>query len=191
MLQDNISNKKQKIRKKIINILNEQKEEKRLKKSQAIQKKLFALKRFKEAKNIMFFASFDGEVETFKMIKQAIKLGKQIALPMIVKRQKQIIPSKITDLKKELNIGPYGIKEPNRRNAKLVLPKDIDLVVVPGIAFDRKGNRLGRGVGYYDRFLQKLPNGTTTIGLAFSFQILKVLPHRRHKDIPVDKVIFA
>ena len=64
----------------------------------------------------------------------------------------------------------------------------IGLVIVPGVAFDIKNGRLGRGKGYYDRFLEKLPPGKTTIGLAFDFQIVKDLPKDSH-DIPVSKVI--
>ena len=58
-------------------------------------------------------------------------------------------------------------------------------------AFDRRGNRLGRGAGYYDRFLRRLPEAIPTIGLAFKFQILKNLPHNKNTDIPVTKVICA
>ena len=191
MINSAINNKKKNIRREIVTMLNTQKEAERLKRSRVIQKKLFALKEFKEAKNIMFFASFDGEVDTFRMIEEAIKLGKQVVLPVIVKKEKRIIPCKITDLEKELDIGPYGVKQPKLRKTQFVSPEDIDLVVVPGIAFDRAGNRLGRGEGYYDRFLKKLPNGIPTAGLAFSFQILKAIPSVRHIDIPVDKVVFA
>lgn len=191
MINSAINNKKKSIRAEIVTMLNIQKEAERLKRSRVIQKKLFALKEFKEAKNIMFFASFDGEVDTFRMIEEAIKLGKQVVLPAIVKKEKRIIPCKITDLEKELDIGPYGVKQPKLRKTQFVSPEDIDLVVVPGIAFDRAGNRLGRGEGYYDRFLKKLPNGIPIAGLAFSFQILKTIPSVRHIDIPVDKVVFA
>ena len=64
----------------------------------------------------------------------------------------------------------------------------IDLVLVPGVAFDRKNNRLGRGAGYYDRFLKDLPT-TPSIGLAFDFQVLDVLPHQPGQDVPVKCVI--
>jgi len=191
MTDNEIHNKKRSIRKEILNMLSVQKEVTRLRKSRLIQRKLFALQEIKKAKNIMFFASFDGEVETFKMIKEAMKLGKQVVLPLIFKKQKQIVPSKITNLKKELDIGPYGIRQPKPDNAKFIAPKELDLVVVPGVAFDRKGNRLGRGAGFYDSFLKSLPKRIPTVGLAFSFQILNTLPYIRHKDIPVDKVIFA
>ena len=67
---------------------------------------------------------------------------------------------------------------------------DIDLIVVPGVAFDKKNIRLGRGHGYYDRFLSGLPKRTKTIGLAFDFQVLEDLPQDPH-DVPVSTIITA
>ena len=186
-----IGEKKRLVRRRVIARLNIQKEVERLRKSRLIKEKLFALQEFKNARNVMFFASFDGEVETFRMMRQAIKLGKQVVLPLVLKTKKQIVPSKISNLEKELDIGPYGIKQPKLNKSRFIPVDDIDLVTVPGVAFDRKGNRLGRGAGYYDRFLKMLPKDTPTIGLAFSCQILNNLPHTKSKDIPVDKVIFA
>jgi 5-formyltetrahydrofolate cyclo-ligase len=68
--------------------------------------------------------------------------------------------------------------------------RDIDLVIVPGIAFDKKGNRVGRGKGCYDAFLKKLPKDTPSIGLAFDFQILPAVPSTP-ADVTVEKVLFA
>ena len=64
------------------------------------------------------------------------------------------------------------------------------MVVVPGVAFDKKNNRLGRGKGYYDRFLKMLPFSTPTIGLAFDFQIVENLPVKEPHDVPVSQVIY-
>jgi 5-formyltetrahydrofolate cyclo-ligase len=84
--------------------------------------------------------------------------------------------------------GTYGICEPARK--KFVNLKDIDLVLVPGLAFDKQGNRLGRGKGCYDYFLKRLPKDTPTIGLAFDFQILSCLP-ATISDVKVQRLIFA
>jgi 5-formyltetrahydrofolate cyclo-ligase len=90
--------------------------------------------------------------------------------------------------KARLKKGPYGICEPVVQ--RFVKREDLDLVIVPGVAFDRRGNRLGRGKGYYDRFLKKLPNEAISFGLAFDFQILPSLPATK-TDVSVNKVIFA
>jgi len=178
---------KDKLRSKILFNLRKQKENQRLEKSRLIKNKLFRLKVFKKAKRIMFYLAYDGEVETKEMIKEAIKQGKIVAVPVCKVKDKKIIPCKIgpdTKFKK----GPYGIKEPSKM-VPLSL-KELDLVIVPGVAFDKSGMRLGRGKGYYDYFLQNLSEKTTTIGLAFDFQIVSCLPTLPH-DMPVDRVLFA
>ena len=176
------------IREKILSLLRNQKEDERLKKSKAIQKKLFALKIFKKAKIVLFYASFDGEVETFSMMKQAQKLGKKIALPKTIRNRKQMIIGLVEDLRKELKKGPYGIKEPKKEYFRHLALKEIDLAIVPAVAFDKAHNRLGRGGGYYDRFLKRFSAQIPTVGLAFDFQILSTLPHHK-RDIAVSRVI--
>jgi len=177
------------IREEILTLLRQQKEEERLKKSEAIMVKLFNLPEFQHSQTILFYASFDGEVETFLMMKQAKKEGKRIALPTIIEEEKRIIPKEIKDIDKGLLKGPYGIQQPGEEFSKPLAPKDIDLVVVPGVAFDKDNNRLGRGQGYYDRFLRDLSPGTPTVGLAFDFQVINSLPHQQEHDIPVFSVI--
>ena len=177
------------LRKRFLDLLRSQKGVERLKKSKKIQKKLFTMKEFIEAKIILFYASFDGEVETFKMMKLAQKLGKRIALPRIMNIQRKILPVLISHLENDLVDGPYGIKQP-RANLKAVERlEDLDLVIVPGVAFDRENNRLGRGAGYYDRFLSNLPPGLPTFGLAFDFQVINSLPHQEDHDFFVSRVI--
>ena len=177
------------LRKKFLNLLRSQKGEDRLTKSRAIAKKLFSTKEFQEAKTILFYASFDGEVETFNMMKQARKLGKRIALPKILENQRLFVPVLVEDLENDLVDGPYGIKQPNETLTDMVRLEDIDLVLVPGVAFDRHNNRLGRGAGYYDRFLSDLPSQIPTLGLAFDFQVIAILPHQREHDVAVSRVI--
>lgn len=171
--------------------LKTQKEVKRLQKSGLIQNKLFSSKEYKEAKTVLFYASFNGEVDTAKMLRKALKAGRKIALPVILEDQKKLIPSAVFDLDKELGLGLYGIQQPKKEFLRPIDLMDIDLVIVPGVAFDQAGNRLGRGKGYYDRFLKKLPSTTPTIGLAFDFQVIERLPFKASCDVAVKKVIAA
>lgn len=175
------------IRTRILKLLRNQKEEDRFKKNLVILRKFFAIQEVKAAKTILFYAAFDGEVETAAMIKRAHIKGKNVAVPTILKEKKMIIPTLISKLE-ELEIGPYGIKHPKHNPSRLIKAEDLDLVVVPGVAFDKKCHRLGRGAGYYDRFLASLPKDVPTVGLAFDFQIVDVLPHQDH-DMPVSRVI--
>jgi len=120
------------------------------------------------------------------MIEQTKKLGKLIALP--VSRLKRTIRPCMWDGRQRLEKGRYGILEPARKHYCDI--KKLDLVIVPGVAFDRRGNRLGRGKGYYDDLLSRLPKDTPSIGLAYDFQILPTLP-TTPTDVSVSRVIFA
>jgi 5-formyltetrahydrofolate cyclo-ligase len=177
---------KKQIRSRILLKLRRQKEEERERKSRLIKKKLFRTEVFRKAKTVMFYISFDGEVNTEEMIKEAQKLGKIIAVP-VCRKNRMISPCLLKE-KTRLIRSPYGVWEPVGR--QLVDTQDIDLVVVPGLAFDKQGRRLGRGKGYYDRFLNGLPDNSSSVGLAFDFQILPSVPATT-TDVNVDRVIFA
>ncbi|MCX7926922.1 MAG: 5-formyltetrahydrofolate cyclo-ligase [Candidatus Omnitrophica bacterium] len=183
---DDITLTKQKIRNKILYKLKMQKELKRIKKSRQIKEKLFRSRLFKNAKTVMFYMSFGGEVDTSEMIREAHEIGKTVVVPVCEKNRK--MHPCLWKQGANLLPGPYGIPEPaQKRHLSL---KRLDLVIVPGLAFDKKGRRLGRGKGYYDRFLRMLPEKTATIGLAFDFQILSRVPTTPN-DVDVHKVIFA
>jgi len=165
--------------------LKTQKEEERNKKSKIIKERLFKTREFIEAKTAMFYIAFGGEVNTQDMIKEALKLGKIVAVP-VCRRNNRVIRPCAFDNNTKLKEGPYGICEPAIE--RFIDVKDLDLVVVPGVAFTRKGNRLGRGRGCYDYFLNKLPKKVASFGLAFDFQILPFIPATK-TDVSVKRVI--
>jgi 5-formyltetrahydrofolate cyclo-ligase len=176
------------IRKEILNLLRNQKEEDRIRKGLVILARLFALPEFQKAKTILFYASFDGEVDTFEMMKRSLQLRKKIALPTINLDEKKIIPMLVYNLEEDLIPGPYGIKQPRFAENRMLDLSDIDLSVVPGLAFDKNRHRLGRGAGYYDRFLARLPQDVPCVGLAYDFQFVERLPKEAH-DIPLSRII--
>ena len=178
---------KEKIRSKILPELKRQKEAERDRKSRIIKKRLFRTKVFREAKIIMFYVALDGEVNTEEMIKEAQELGKMVTVPVCKKNRVSLRPC-VYDAHARLTRGLYGVYEPVSK--EFIRLRDLDLVVVPGLAFDKKGNRLGRGKGYYDRLLKKLSPKASSIGLAFSSQILSFVPTTKH-DVSVARVIFA
>ena len=148
--------------------------------SQKIRTSLFSLKEYKSAKAVMFYVSFNKEVSTREMIKEALKT-KTVIVPKCVKNE--IAPYAIKSIE-ELKKGTLGILEPKTKN---IFPKEkIDLIIVPGIAFDKRGFRIGYGKGYYDRFLKNLK--AKKIALAFEFQVIKKVPENE-KDVPVDMVV--
>ena len=178
---------KSSLRKHYLELLKKQVNAEREVKSRQIADKLFELKAINKAQTILFYASLPGEVDTFGMILKAIQLKKRICLPVLVRDQKKMIPT-LTKSVDNLKNGEYGIAQPPHDVALEVALKDIDAVVVPGLSFDKANNRLGRGAGYYDRFLKTLPPDTPTIGLAFDFQLTDRLPVQEH-DVPVSVVI--
>jgi len=182
---------KKKLREELLKKLKSHKEDTRLKKSEKIARKLFCLEEYTKAKTVLFYLSMDGEVDTVRMIKSAIEQGKRVAVPVIRKEAREIFPSLVEDLEAELKVGPYGVRHPKEEYIRPVSLESIDLVVLPGLAFDDAGNRLGRGMGYYDRFLSRLPKHVPTIGLAFDFQMVRDFPPLEPHDFSVSKVLFA
>ncbi len=181
---------KHKIRKHIKSILKSYSELEKSTKSDIIKNRLFNEEAFKKAKVVMFYVSLKDEVDTYPMIDEALKAGKRICVPVILKEEKRLIAGEIHNRIKDLESQHFGIYQPRQDRVKEIPLDDIDLVVVPGVAFDKKNIRLGRGHGYYDRFLSGLPKTTKTIGLAFDFQVVENLPQDPH-DIPVSRTITA
>jgi 5-formyltetrahydrofolate cyclo-ligase len=182
-------NTKNILRERILTLLKNQKEEERLIKSLDIRNKLFQMREFQAAETILFYASFDGEVETFEMMREAHKIGKTIGLPRMVENETKIIPMAVASLETDLEPGPYGIRQPIEDKAKELGIEGLDMVIVPGVAFDKNNNRLGRGGGYYDRFLGDLSARTLKVGLAFDFQMVDSLPTQEKQDVPVSCVL--
>lgn len=176
---------KKRIRSKILRKLKLHKEEDRERKSKLIKRKLFSTLVFKKAKTVMFYISFGGEVDTRKMINAAKKIGKIVAVPVCEHNRIIIKPSLLEDRAK-LERGPYGFHVPAVK--KYIKAEDIDLVIVPAVAFDKSGKRLGRGKGCYDHFFRKISKKVYSIGLAFDFQILPSIPTTK-ADIQVNRVI--
>jgi len=162
--------------------------------SKKIEQRLFTLPEFQKARTIMFYVSFRSEVETDNMIRNALDLKKKVVVPVV--EGEKIEAREIENPEKELAKGTFGIREPREGFSKKVDPKEIDLVVVPGVVFDKRGGRLGYGRGYYDRFLRSKsirpmmhgPSKRVLVGLAFHSQITGKIP-LLEKDVRVDKIV--
>lgn len=161
-------------------------EEKKVKEA-SIRKRLFALVDFKEAKNILFYASFRSEVDTMKSLQHILKQRKKITLPLVDEKKSKLILYMIKNVS-ELVSGYMGIPEPAITRGREVNVRDVDVVIVPGAGFDVRGNRLGYGFGYYDKLLSKSKRYITTIALAFEEQIVPEVLNEKH-DIKIDKIV--
>ena len=158
------------------------------KKSAIITEKLLSLDCIKESNNIMLYLDFNNEVKTDELINKLISLRKIVSSPITLKEERKLIPSQITNLQNGIKIGAYGIREPKKDISLEVNIKDIDVVIVPAVAYDKDCYRLGYGGGFYDRFLSKLRHDTITIGIAFDLQIFDSVPKEEH-DAQLDYII--
>lgn len=152
-----------------------------------ISNKLLSLDCISNAKNIMLYIDFNNEVKTDYLIKKLLSLKKYVSSPVTIINNKKLIPYKINN-QDNFKIGAYGIKEPDTSYCAKINTSDIDVVIVPAVAYDKNCYRLGYGGGYYDRFLPILRKNTIFIGLAFDFQICDTIPKEEH-DIQLDYVI--
>lgn len=181
-------NLKKEIRESILEKRRRQSKEERRKKSLAIWKKLKALPEFKRAKTVMFYLSLPDEVDTETMVRESIKIKKKIVVPVSDVRKKKMILSILKDYDRELRVGAFNIPEPKKRYVRRISSDAIDLVIVPGVAFDEMRGRLGFGKGFYDCFLGSLSACVPSIALAYNFQVLARLPMEEH-DVLMDKII--
>ena len=157
-------------------------------KSSKIKNNLYSLPEFKSAKNILFYVSLNSEVDTKAIIKEQLsKKGKKIIVPYVKKGNQILQLSEIKNLA-ELEPKAFGILEPKSEFIRKFDPNKLDLILIPGIAFDMNGHRIGYGYGYYDRFLKKLKSNAKKIGLALDFQVVEKIAESPH-DIPVDYII--
>jgi len=184
---DDIRLSKNNIRKELIEQLKGQAPSLRGERSRRIQEKLLSSDKFRSSKTVMTYISLPTEVETGEFNKRSLEMGKRMVVPFIDTKDRVIIASELESID-DLVKGPYGIYVPRNGPRKVSL-KEIDLIVVPGIAYDKNNMRLGRGKGYYDRFLARHElSSTKTVGLAFRFQVVDFLPSDPH-DRPVSMVI--
>lgn len=150
--------------------------------SREIEERLFSLPEFKSAGMVLFFASFRSEVETGPMIRRALTSGKRAVLPKV--KGTELVLYEIADWDKDVSPGAWGIPEPHENRP--VGLDEIDLILVPGAAFDGRGNRVGYGAGFYDKLLSAFTK--TTVALAFEAQVVPRVPAESH-DIPVKKIV--
>lgn len=139
------------------------------------------------ARTVMVYLAHGMELNLDQAISRLLEQGLTIAVPEVSETENLMRPVQLATLSASaLNVDRFGIRVPSKPH-KVELPA-LDVVVVPGIAFDRSGARLGRGGGFYDRFLKSLPEGTMRVGACFSSQLLEQIPTDPH-DLPVGLVV--
>ena len=181
---------KAQLRKQFLRKLQQQEEVVRNRQSEAIRRKVLRLAAFRSAKTICCYVALPYEVQTGRLIEEMIQKGKRVVVPKASRITGQLRLSEIRDPKTDLAPGAFGVLEPTQTAWRFVEARELDLVLVPGLAFDGEGHRLGHGYGYFDRFLSRLPYRTKTVGLAYRLQLLDRLPHASH-DHTVQVILSA
>lgn len=153
----------------------------------SILQRIIMLPEFSAAKRILFYASFRSEVDTIDLIKLSLHLEKTAVLPRVCREENILRLYEIKSIN-ELARGYMWILEPSVDEARLRKMSDIDLVIIPGAAFDTQGNRLGYGAAYYDKLLAALERKIPIVAPAYEEQIIEKIPAEPH-DIKVDKII--
>jgi 5-formyltetrahydrofolate cyclo-ligase len=155
-------------------------------KTAAIEARLFEFANFLEAGIVMMYVNMDGEVDTSDMLKRCYDFNKMVVLPGFNMDKFKVFPYKVDQLATDLTRGQRGILEPDPKRCKKVPFDCIDIAIIPSIALDEKGGRIGTGEGIYDRVIPKLPMTTRKVTLALETQIVPQAPmesHDRHVDI--------
>ena len=135
--------------------------------------------------SVMLYLNMRSEVETTGLLEELLNSSKQVCAPVVDTEKLELVPRQIRNLKTELVRHPYGMLEPNA-TCPIFPIEHLQLIVVPGIAFDRNGYRLGYGKGFYDRFLTKCPHAVV-IGLAYQVQLVEdTFPQAW--DVPVQHI---
>jgi len=132
---------------------------------------------WQEASSIMFFVPLPGELDIWPLLKTAMAAGKTVALPRFDSRSGLYVPCRVADVSTDLAPGRYGIHEPKLGCLEFPLNR-LDFVLVPGVAFDLQGHRLGRGRGHYDQILSAVHG--TTCGVAYNEQVVGEVPVGPH-----------
>lgn len=154
--------------------------------SHAVQETLLSMEEYVSRRRILFYASLAGEVQTREAIEMSLKSGKKVFLPKV--HRDGLLIFEIRSYEEDTAPGAFHVAEPREGRAVETEPGCLELAIVPGVAFDLRGGRLGFGKGYYDRLLGCLSGKIPLVGLAFEFQVLDHVPRGRG-DVPMDFIV--
>ncbi len=186
---DGAREKKEQIRTRGLQARRSLSHQEREEKSRRICEYLTGMKEFNSARAVMVYVAIGAEVDTRYCIDTMRATGKRIIVPYCRTASAKLCIAEITDPDTDLGPGAHGAREPHDHLRDNFFRSDLQMIVCPGVAFDRFGGRLGRGKSYYDRFLEELKGSIPIVGIAFDCQVTsEPLPFEYH-DIAMDQVI--
>lgn len=183
---DEIFIKKQEIRQGVANTLEALSGEQRAEKTRGIENRVFEFANFLEAKIVLLYIATKYEVRTEGIFRRCRDYNKIVVLPAFESSRRKVKLYKVDNPFEDTIPGPRQVPEPNPEKCKAVPMDCLDIALIPAVALDEKGCRIGTGEGYYDRLIPKLPATTRKVALAFEEQILPQIPmesHDKHVDI--------
>ena len=155
---------------------------------QRITEKLCALAEWRNAQCVLAYASFGSEFGSAAFIDRTLVAGKQLCLPRVARNPSRLTIHRVADPAHDLAPGAYGIREPRSEICQEVALDQIDFVLVPGVAFTARGERLGYGEGFYDRLIEAFPARPFLVAAAYELQLRESLPFDEH-DRTLDSII--
>ena len=160
----------------------------RAERSRVIVRALLKTEEFQRARAVLIYLSKDEEVATDELMAEAFAVGKRVLVPVVDPVSDELQIAELSGPEPKFQSGAFGVREPAPEELNIVSPDGIDLVVAPGVGFDRRGGRIGYGKGYYDRLLRQLATTVPRVALAFDFQVLDAVP-QNEDDIRMHTLI--
>jgi 5-formyltetrahydrofolate cyclo-ligase len=174
------------IRRRVMILREQLTERQRQQWSKRICQRIAALPEVRDARVILLYQSILNEPDIGPLYDKLWRAGKRLALPRVI-GEHDMEARLVKDIAKDLAPGYKNILEP-KTSCEVVDPAEIDVVLVPGSSFDTRGNRLGMGFGFYDRYLARAGMRAAKIGVAYTFQVLEEVPSEPH-DVRMDKLV--
>ncbi len=174
------------LRKRILEVRDSMDPVLRRSKDEKIRMKILNLREFINSTGVMLFASFRSEVNTLRLMEDILYLKKRLFLPKVNPVMKGLEVYEVTSLE-SLEPGHMGIPEPSI-TCRVADIHDIDLIIAPGVVFDRRGGRIGYGRGYYDKLLRDFKKRILIMGIAYDEQVVDLVPMEEH-DVYMDIIV--
>lgn len=156
-----------------------------------ILNRILATEEFRRARTVLAYSSFGSEIDTMPLLLAVLESGKSLLLPKVNRAARTLDIYEATNLERDLRSGVWGILEPSVETCACRAPAEMELILVPGVAFDRQGGRIGYGRGYYDKLLaacHRMEHYPRTIAAAFEVQVVDAVPIESH-DIRVELLV--
>ena len=192
---EEVQESKSDIRNRVVTAIQALSEKELAAKTAQIENRLFGFANFLEANISLLYMPQKFVVDTKKIIQRCLNYRKIVTLPAFNTEKHEMQPYKVDAFDTDMTLGPRNILEPNPERCKIIPIERIDIAIIPGVALDEKGGRIGSGEGYYDRFIGKLPITTRKVALSLECQIVQQIPmesHDRFMDIIIteNRVIY-